>query len=348
MTAGEVSQKFKAEIIGDPGFLIDGVADPALAHPHSACLIASEQYLGSLKKSQSKCWITNQKLFKSLDENLKSDKVFILADNPFALFAHLISHFFPTPKARAGISQKADIHPEATIHPTAQIEAFVSIGAKAQVGAHVILHSGVWVGEGAVIGEGSVLYSGAKIYHRCIVGKRNVIHAGAVIGSDGFGFIKNKGVNEKIPQVGRAILHDDVEVGANSAIDRGTLDDTVIGEGTKIDNLVQVGHNSKIGKQGIFCAFVGVSGNTIVGDNVLMAGQSATKGHLQIGDNVSVGGKTGVTKDLPSNVVVKGNPPQPLNEYLRTRALYLRLPEIYKRLLRLEEKLGDNSGEQKS
>jgi UDP-3-O-[3-hydroxymyristoyl] glucosamine N-acyltransferase len=343
ITAQEASEKFNARLIGDSKFAIEGVGDPRTATKHVACFVASEAYLPYVGKSQSDCWVIDSKLFESLDSNLKTRKVFLLVDQPYLFFVKLANHFFPEPSAKPAVHPLAFIHPEANVHESCQIEAFVHVAQGARVDKGVILHPHVWVGEGSSIGEDSILYSGAKVYPRCVLGKRNILHAGAVIGADGFGFLKDGEKQVKIPQVGRAVLHDDVEVGANSTIDRGAFDDTVVGAGTKIDNHVQIGHNCRIGKNGLFCAFAGISGNTIIGDNVLFAGQAGTKGHMKVGSNVSVGAQSGVSKDVPDGQNVKGYPAQPLKEYLKNQALFLKLPEIYKRLLNLEKNLGDES-----
>jgi UDP-3-O-[3-hydroxymyristoyl] glucosamine N-acyltransferase len=273
-----------------------------------------------------------------LTSETKSTKVFLLVDQPYLFFVKLANHFFPEPKPRPGVHATAVIDATAEVHEGCQIGPFVHVAAGARIERDVVLHSHVWIGEGASVGEGSILYGGVKVYPRSVVGKRNILHSGAVIGADGFGFLRDGEKLVKIPQVGRAVLHDDVEVGANTTIDRGAFDDTVVGAGTKIDNHVQIGHNVRIGKSGIFCAFAGISGNTTIGDNVLFAGQAGTKGHMKVGNNVSVGAQSGVSKNIPDGQNVKGYPAQPLNEYLKNQALFLKLPEIYKRLVKLEKK----------
>jgi UDP-3-O-[3-hydroxymyristoyl] glucosamine N-acyltransferase len=285
-------------------------------------------------------WIISESLFQKLDSEIKNRKVFLITENPYLLFIKLVQLFIPVAEARPGIHALASVDKLALIDPSSEISAFARVDAGAKIGAGVILHSGTWIGADAEVGEKSILYSGVKVHPRCVVGKRNILHAGCVIGSDGFGFTKEKsGENVKVPQVGRAILSDDVEVGANSTIDRGTLDDTYIGEGTKIDNLVQIGHNCRLGKNNLICAMAGLSGHTIVGDSCLLAGNVGTKGHLSIGDYVQVGAQSGVTKDLPSHSDVKGYPARPVKDFLKNQVLLLRLPEIYKRLVSIEKSL---------
>jgi UDP-3-O-[3-hydroxymyristoyl] glucosamine N-acyltransferase len=328
----------QVRVVGDDGFSITGVGAPGIGAPDFICFIESEKYLDGFKKSPCRTWLITEEIFSQLVPELKSEKIFLITDKPYLQFVRVVNFFHPPKKVSPGIHPTAFIDPLAFVDPTAQIGAHVVISPGAKVGRDVVLYPHVWIGENVQVGDQSVLYSGVKVYHDCVLGKRNILHAGAVVGSDGFGFLPTETGLIKIPQIGRALLHDDVEVGANSTIDRGTIDDTVVGKGTKIDNLVQIGHNCKIGQNCIFCAFVGVSGNTVVGNNVLLAGQVGTKGHMKIGDNVQVGAQSGVSKDVPSNSKVKGYPPQPLKEYLRLQVLIQRLPEIYKRLTKLEDK----------
>jgi len=339
LTAGEASQRLMARLIGDAAFLIEGVASPETATAHMACFVESPSYLTSFKTSSSECWLITPQIYENLDEGARSKKTFLLTEKPYHSFVELVNFFFPAIKAIAKKHPQAWIDPSAEVASSAQVEAFVSVGPRAKIGARVILHSGAWIGEGSIIGDDSIIYAGAKVYPNCMLGKRNVIHGGAVIGGDGFGFLPGSKGLVKIPQVGRAVLADDVEIGANSTVDRGTIGDTYIGQGTKVDNLVQIGHNCKIGKNCILCAFVGLSGNTTLGDNVLMAGQAATKGHLEIGSNVQVGGASGISKDIAPNQQVKGYPALPLKEFLKIQVLHTKLPEIYKRLMEVEKKL---------
>jgi len=342
MTAGEASERLEAQLVGDAKFLIEGVAGPESATSNTACFVESESYLPLFKKSSALCWVTTPKIFESLEESAKKNKTFLLSEKPYLSFVKLVSHFHPTVKSSGKINSQSWIDPSAEIHESVQVDAFVVVGARTKVAAGAVLKAGVWIGDDVVIGEESILNAGVKIYHQCILGKRNTIHSGAVIGADGFGFIPDSSGLTKIPQVGKVVLHDDVEVGANSTIDRGTLEDTVIGRGTKIDNLVQIGHNCKIGKNVILCGFVGLAGNTTIGDNCLLAGQVGVAGHLTIGDNVQIAAQTGVSKDVASNQKVKGYPPQPLNEYLKLQVMIHKLPEIYKRLVAAEKKINES------
>ncbi|MBK9293232.1 MAG: UDP-3-O-(3-hydroxymyristoyl)glucosamine N-acyltransferase [Oligoflexia bacterium] len=336
--ASEVCKKFGANLVGDPDFEIKAVGDPRSAELHTACFVSQPNYLDAALNSKSGFLVLKEDFYKQVDKNRANQKTFAITKNPYLFFVNLMGLFYPKQKMKPGVHPQAFVHPEAKLHANVQVGAFVSVEKNAVVDEGVILQATSFVGEGAKIGKGSIIYAGAKIYHYCEVGQDCIIHSGAVIGSDGFGFIQDENKNQvKIPQVGKVILGDQVEIGANTTIDRGTFEDTVIGFGVKIDNLVQIGHNCRIGDNTIICAHGGISGNTIIGKNCLLSGKVGTKGHLEIGDNVQIGGQSGISKDIPSNKVVKGYPAVELKEYLKIHALYMKLPEIYKRLIGLEK-----------
>jgi UDP-3-O-[3-hydroxymyristoyl] glucosamine N-acyltransferase len=207
------------------------------------------------------------------------------------------------------------------------------------IGDRVTLYPGVYVGEDAAVGEDSILYPNVSVYSGALVGKRVILHSGVVIGSDGFGYVKDGKKNIKIPQVGGVEIEDDVEIGANTTVDRAALGKTIIRRGTKIDNLVQVAHSVVIGEDSILCAQVGISGSTKIGSNVTLAGQVGVVDHVEIGDNVIVGAQAGVTHNLPGNQGYVGSPALPHREFLRSNAVFPKLPEMRKTLLDMEKRL---------
>jgi UDP-3-O-[3-hydroxymyristoyl] glucosamine N-acyltransferase len=203
----------------------------------------------------------------------------------------------------------------------------------------VTIFDGCHVGPDCVVGEGSLLYPNVTVYHGCLIGRRCILHSGVVVGSDGYGFATSGGGHHKIPQVGIVRIEDDVEVGAGTTIDRATLGETVIGEGTKIDNLVQIGHNVRIGKHCLLVAQVGIAGSTEIGDHVVFGGQSGAGGHLKIASNVKVGSRAAVMKSWEEEVTLSGTPARPLQEHLRAEALIRRLPKMQERIEKLEQQL---------
>ncbi len=211
------------------------------------------------------------------------------------------------------------------------------IGEGCRLGAQTVVMSGVVVGTGVEIGARCTVHPNVTLYDRCVIGDDVIIHAGAVIGSDGFGFAREADRHRKIPQVGNVVIEDDVEIGANVTIDRATFGSTLIGRGTKIDNLVQIGHNVQVGEHSILVAQVGISGSTRLGSRVVFAGQSGAVGHIRIGDGAVVGAKSAVTHDLPAGAFVVGHPAIDAGIWKRAVAVFERLPQLRRRLMRLEK-----------
>jgi UDP-3-O-[3-hydroxymyristoyl] glucosamine N-acyltransferase len=252
-------------------------------------------------------------------EELEGDSPsWIRVANPYIAMARVVARFFagrPMPK---GISAQAVISPSATLGSGVAVGAFVSIGDEVVLGDNVTIFPNVTIEANSVIGEGTIVYPQVSIYTGTRIGKRCIVHSGVVIGSDGYGFATDDaGVHHKIPQVGIVRIEDDVEIGAGTTIDRAALGETVIGEGTKIDNLVQIGHNVRIGKRCLLVAQVGIAGSTTLGESVQVGGQSGFAGHLKIGDRARVYSKSAVFEDVPEGVWVRGIPAVSQREYVR-------------------------------
>jgi UDP-3-O-[3-hydroxymyristoyl] glucosamine N-acyltransferase len=241
------------------------------------------------------------------NETAGDDRRFIRVSQPYAALADVIGRWFDVSPRPEGISPLASISPKATLGANVAVGPFTSIG------------------DGVAIGEGTILHANVTIYAGCKIGKRCVLHSGVVIGSDGYGFVNVDGKHKKIPQIGIVRIEDDVEIGANSTVDRAALGETVIGEGTKIDNLVQVGHNVRIGKHCLLVSQVGIAGSTELGDYVVAAGQAGVSGHLKIGPRAQIGGASAVFQDVPAGTKVVGNPALPFREYARRDMMLKRL-----------------------
>lgn len=264
----------------------------------------------------------------------------IRVDSPEKALAWLLNTFFPAPPpSTPGIDATAIISPSAKIAKDASIGPYVVVGDGTVIGPAACLGAGTIVGANCHIGPQAWLYPRVTLYNAVIVGARCVIHSGAVIGSDGFGYTPGRDGAIKIPQVGCVELGDDVEIGANTTIDRATLGATRIGNGTKIDNLVQIGHNVTVGKHVMICAQVGIAGSAVIGDGVVIAGQAGVKDHISIGPGVKIGGQAGVTKSVPPQTNVSGYPARQHDQARRIDAALSRLPKLLQRVRDLERRL---------
>jgi UDP-3-O-[3-hydroxymyristoyl] glucosamine N-acyltransferase len=237
-------------------------------------------------------------IVREVDAPLVSTKSALLHKDPYFAYAKLAQLFAPRKVATPGIHPSAVVDPSARVDPSAEIGPLVYLAPNSKIGAHVRIHAGVRVGSGSIIGEGSELYPNAVLYHLCVVGARCIIHSGVVIGSDGFGFAPNAGAWEKIPQTGRVVIGDDVEIGANTTIDRGALDDTIIGNGVKLDNQIQIAHNCVIGDFTAVAGCVGMAGSSIIGKHCMIGGAAMIAGHLTICDRVVVSAGTLISNDI--------------------------------------------------
>ena len=270
-------------------------------------------------------------------------QLFLLVDNPSVALARVCARIEQSlwPKPAPGVHPSASVAAGARIAATATIGPLCVIEAGAVIGERAHVQAQVFVGRNAVVGDDSWLMPGVVVEAECEIGRRVRLQPGVVIGSDGFGYEFVQGRHEKVPQVGNVVIGDDVEIGANTTIDRARFSRTSIGEGTKIDNLVQIAHNVVIGRHCLLCAQVGISGSTTLEDYVVMGGQSGTGGHITIGKGVKAGGRAGITGDVAAGSFVNGTPAIPYQLERRLVVLHHRLPELFKRVTALEEQLGD-------
>ena len=339
----EITVSELADLVGgqlasgaDGSAKISGVAALAEALPGEVTFFGNPKYLPKLRASRA----TAALVPLTFAEEVAA--LCIRCENPTLAFARAVEKFAPPPVRFApGIHPTAVIAPgvrlgaDVSIQPCVVIEEGVSIGAGTVIGAHS------YVGHGTEIGAGCHIYPRVTIGFRCKIGDRVILHSGAAIGSDGFGFELHAGRYVKIPQSGIVQIDDDVEIGANSSVDRARFGRTWIGEGTKIDNLVQVGHNAVIGKHCILCGLAGVAGSTKLGDYVTLAGQVGTVGHVEIGDGVVVGAQSGVSKSIPDKEIYMGSPAVPAREWKEQLAHVHTLGKLRARVARLEQVLGE-------
>ena len=267
----------------------------------------------------------------------------VVVERPYVALAKVMGFLHPPVRPVAGVDPRSVVPEDCQLGREVCIGPFVTLGRGCCVGDRTILQPGVTLGEEVRVGQDCLLYPGVTVLDRCTVGSRVILHAGAVVGSDGFGFAEEGGAHMKIPQIGNVIVEDDVELGANVTVDRGTFGSTRIRRGTKIDNLVQVGHNCDVGEDCILVAQVGLSGSVRVGRGSVFAGQSGSVGHLRIGKDVKVGAKSAVTEDLADGAFVIGHPARDHREWKRSQAGLARLPELRKRVAELERRVEELS-----
>lgn len=328
----ELAEYVGGKVFGDGEVEIKGISGIGDAGEGDITFLANPRYVKQLSSTNASAVIANSILDKF-------DLPVIAVQNPYLAFSKILNLFNPKPLTLNGIHQSAVISCTALVGDSVSIYPNVYIGDKAKIGNKVTLFPGVFVGNNAVIGDESFIYSNVSIREGCKIGRRVIVHCNAVIGSDGFGFVKEKNRYEKISQVGIVRIEDDVEIGASVAIDRATMGETVVGEGTKIDNLVHIAHNVTIGKDSIILGQVGIAGSTQLGDRVTLAGQVGVVGHIKVGDDVVVGGQSGVTKDLPDKSVFSGSPCIPHVEWLKSQVVFPKIPEMKNELKELKKEI---------
>ena len=263
----------------------------------------------------------------------------VVVANPRYAFVRVVERFFTSPRRPRGIAAEVMRGVDVEIGPDASIWPFVTLGDRVRLGARVTLYPGVFVGDDAVVGDDSILHPNVTVREGCVIGRRVLIHSGAVLGSDGFGYVQHEGRHHKLPQLGGVVIEDDVELGANVTVDRATFGRTVIGRGTKVDNLVQIGHNVTIGPHSILVAQVGIAGSTRLGSHVVVGGQAGLADHLEIGDRVMIAAQAGVIRNVTEGQIVSGAPAVPHDVSLRTQALLMRLPQLRQQLRELAERV---------
>lgn len=337
----ELASLCDGEVVGDGDIFVSGVSEIQNGKPGTITFLANPKYRDFLSVTAATAVVV-------ADAKLLENKPGIVVPNPQLGFARILDHFSPKPQVPAGIHPTAVIDPSARIGNQVTIEPLVSVGPDCQIGNNVILHSRATIGARCRIGDHSEIFPGVILYPRTRLGTHCRIHAGSVIGSDGFGYVTEKDVHVKIPQNGGVTLGDRVEVGANCAIDRGTISDTLIGSDTKIDNLVHIAHNVSLGRGCLITAQVAFAGSVSVGDFCVFAGQSGVAPHLKIGDHAVVAAKSGVTKSLEPGKVYAGMPAREIREQNRRDALPRQVEALKHRLEKLELTLTQESNETKS
>lgn len=320
LTLQQLAAEIGAELVGDGTPWVRSANTLEDAEPGQLSFLSNPKYEKQLETTRASGVIVGQ--------SVASDRVTLLkVKDPYYAFAQAVVKLHGYRR-----------HPHAGVHPKANVDPTATIGEGST------LYPGVYVGPRARVGRDCVLYPNVVIYEECVLGDRVIVHANTTIGADGFGYATHRGEHHKIPQVGNVVIEDDVEIGAGCGIDRAALGSTVIGRGTKIDDLVAIGHNTRIGPHGLIVALAGIAGSVTMGHHVTLAGQVGVAGHLQLGDNVTIGAQSGVVNNVPDQSTLLGSPAMPISQARRVAAVFVQLPELNQRVKRLEQQITELAG----
>ena len=334
-SAKQIATFIHGEIVGDENATVHTFAKIEEGIPGAISFLSNPKYTPYIYETKASIVLVNKDFVP--EHEIKA--TLIKVDNAYDCLARLLTLYEQSKPRKTGIDPLAFIAPTAQIGKDVWIAPFAYVGENAVVGDRTVLHPHVTIGDGAQVGDDCTLYANATVYHDCRVGNRCTLHAGSVVGADGFGFAPTPQGYEKIPQIGIAILEDDVEIGANTCIDRATMGATIVHKGAKLDNLVQVAHNDEIGSHTVMAAQVGIAGSTKVGEWCMFGGQVGIAGHIHIGDRVVLGAQSGVPSSIKSDQRLSGAPPMEEKPFFKSHAIFRKLPDMYFELNALRKEL---------
>ncbi len=328
----ELADHIGGKIIGSPDMVIRGASTLDKAQAGEITFLSNLKYAPQVKTTQAGAVLVS--------EPMESAAALIVVEDPYYAFMQCVVLLHGHRKhPLCGVSPQASIAPTAAIGQGCHIHPFAVIGDKSVIGNNCIIYSGAHIGQEAKIGDDCIIYPNAVVYDQCVVGNRVIIQANATVGQDGFGFATHKGNHHKIPQIGRVVLEDDVEIGAGCAIERGTLDDTIIGKGSKIGDLTAIGHGTKIGGHCLLVPQVGVAGSVVMGHHCVVGGQAGIVGHIKIGNLVKIAAKAGVANEVPDGAMIAGAPAIKAGKALRAYSLIETLPDMKKQIKNIQKQV---------
>jgi UDP-3-O-[3-hydroxymyristoyl] glucosamine N-acyltransferase len=339
MVLKELADRIGGVISGDSGIEITGVSGLKDAGTGDITFLSEKINIKDAVRTSASVLIVNDKMKDLVSRDRDAPVTMLIVDYPQLAFAKVLEIFHPSPPVFTGVSEQAVLGNNIRMGADVSICPLAVIGDDVSLGDRVTISSGAYIGNGVTIGDDSFIHPNVTIREKTRIGKNVIVHSGTVIGSDGFGYVPEKGRHHKIPQTGGVVIEDDTEIGANVTIDRATIGDTVIGRGTKIDNLVQIGHNVKIGTNCIIVSQVGISGSVEIGNGVVLAGQVGVRDHVKIGNGAIIGAQSGIGSDVPDGEIYSGSPAIPHKIWLRAQSIYAKLPEYIKRLQGIERTL---------
>lgn len=332
-SAQQIAELIQGRVEGDPNATINTFAKIEEGKPGAISFLSNRKYENYIYDTKSSVVLVDEALV--LEKPVSA--TLIRVKNAYEAVAKLLQMYDSMKPKKKGIDSLAFIHPSAKIGKDCYIGPFVAIGPDVTIGDGCVLHPHVTVGEKATVGNNTEIYSNAVIYHHCRVGNNCILHAGCVVGADGFGFAPTKDGYDKIPQIGIVTIEDNVEIGANTCIDRSTMGSTYVRKGVKLDNLVQIAHNTDIGANTVMSAQVGVAGSAKVGEWCMFGGQVGIAGHITIGNKVMLGAQSGVPGSLKDDQQLIGTPPMPMTAFFRSQAIVKRLPDMYRQMNEMQK-----------
>ncbi len=334
-SAKQIAEFIQGTIIGNENATVHTFAKIEEGMPGAISFLSNPKYTNYIYDTQSSIVLVN----KDFEPEKEIKATLIKVDNAYESLAKLLNLYEMSKPKKTGIDPLASIAPTAKIGQNVYIGPFACVGDHAEIGDNTALHPHATVGSGAKVGNDCILYPHVTVYHDCRVGNRCILHAGSVVGADGFGFAPSPEGYEKIPQIGIAILEDDVEIGANTCIDRATMGATIIRKGVKLDNLIQIAHNVEVGSHTVMASQVGVAGSTKIGEWCMFGGQVGLAGHIKIGDKVNLGAQSGVPGSIKSGQALIGTPPIEMKNYFKSSVLFKKLPDMATELNNLKKEL---------
>ena len=328
-----IAEFLKGQIEGDPEAEVTSISKIEEGKPGTLSFLANPKYIKYIYETHATIVLVN----KDFVHEKPVSATLIRVENAYDSFASLLTLYQQSKPQRTGIHKLASIHENVKLGENIYIGDYSVIENNVVIGNNVKIYPQVFIGENAVIGDNTIVYPGVKIYESCRVGKNCVLHGGAIIGADGFGFVPQNDKNfRKIPQIGIVILEDDVEIGANTCVDRATMGATIIHKGVKLDNLIQIGHNVEVGENTVMAAQSGVAGSSRVGKNCMFAAQVGISGHLNIGENVKIGGQSGILRDAGEGEILQGSPAIHYKDYWKAMAVFTKLPELRHQVIQID------------
>ena len=342
VTAEEIAQIINGHIIGNPKMKVSSFSSIMDAKKGDISFLSDYKYKQYIESTQASILITDNS-----DINIKKSITVIQVSNPLKKFIEILHIYFIKTDKKKGISLNSDIHKSSSLGQNVLIDSFCIIEKDVIIGDNTSIHPNTFIGERVIIGSNCNIGPNVSIYHDSKIGHNCIIHAGVVIGSDGFGFTQEENIIEKIPQIGKVIIHNNVEIGANSTIDRGALSNTIIHNDVKLDNLIQIGHNVEIGQQTLIAAHTAIAGSSKIGEKCMIGGQVAIAGHLHIGNNVKIAGKSGVIKNIKSNTTIQGPMAYNMKDFQKSYVHFKNLPNIVSNINLINKYIETSTNNQK-